>query len=135
MLLGGILVSVEYPSNATRIESGSSPPNAAVAWLAIWGMYCPECQARVKDALQRLPGVVDVEVDWIYMGARVVFAPEQVGINDLIACVGGVDTHAEYHFWAASGPEVSRAVRETWKLRCLRTRTNGQPSSSKVQAR
>jgi copper chaperone CopZ len=94
-------------------------PSPTVAWLAIWGMYCPECQARVKEALQRLPGVLEVEVDWVYMGARVVLVPGAAGVDDLIACVGAVDTHAEYAFWAASGPEVSSALQDTWALRGL----------------
>ena len=101
------------------MTSEVNPPAPAVAWLAIWGMYCPDCQVRVNDALRRLPGVLDVEVDWVYMGARVVIAPGVVGVDDLIACVGAVDTHAEYAFWAASGPEVSSALQDTWGLRGL----------------
>jgi len=103
----------------TLITSGPSSLYPTVSWLAIWGMYCPDCQARVSDALQRLPGVLDVEVDWVYMGARVVIMPGEVSIDDLIACVAVVDTHADYQFWAASGPEVSSALQETWELRGL----------------
>ncbi len=114
--------------------SGSNSPHPVEAWLAIWGMYCPECQVRVKDALQRLPGVVDVEVDWAYMGARVLILPEQVDVDDLIACVGGVDTHAEYSFWAESGPEASRAVRETWDLRSLRLSKKRRSLASQVMS-
>lgn len=94
-------------------------PSPTVAWLAIWGMYCPECQARVKEALQQLPGVLEVDVDWVCMGARVVLDPGAAGVGDLIACVGAVDTHAEYAFWAAAGPEVSSALEVTWGLRGL----------------
>lgn len=104
------------------ITSGPSSRHPTVAWLAIWGMDCPDCQARVNDALQRLPGVLDVEVDLVYMGARVVILPEEVSIDDLVACVGAVDTHADYQLWASAGPEVSRALQLTWELRGLHQR-------------
>ena len=103
----------------TLSTSGSSSPHPAEAWLAIWGMYCPKCQARVSDALQHLPGVLEVEVDWVYMSARVVYAPDEVAVAELVECVGRMETDVDYQFWAAAGPDVTRAVRLSWELRRL----------------
>lgn len=90
------------------------------AWLAIWGMYCPDCQARVDEALRRLPGVLEVEVDWRWMGARVEHLPCDVNTAELVACVNAVDSRAGFPFWATAGPEVAEVLRQSWQLRSLR---------------
>ncbi len=108
----------------TSSRPGSAP--TAEAWLAIWGMYCPECQTRVKDALKRLPGVLEAEVDWKYMGARVAYAPDRVSIAEMVERVAGVQTGASYRFWAASGPEVTGAVQVSWQLRSLVVPSGGE---------
>lgn len=105
------------------------------AWLAIWGMYCPDCQARVERALRRLPGVIEVEVDWRWMGARVEHMPCDVNTGELVSCVNAVDSRAGYRFWAAAGPEVAEVLRQSWQLRSLRrtgvlTQRAGRPPIS-----
>ena len=68
------------------------------ALLAVWGMGCPNCAARVRNSLLSLKGVVDAEVDHTIGMAEVVFNPSLTAIPALIEAVAraGGDGRHEY---------------------------------------
>jgi len=68
------------------------------ALLAVWGMGCPNCAARVRNSLISLKGVVDAEVDHTIGMAEVVFNPSLTAIPALIEAVtrAGGDGRHEY---------------------------------------
>jgi copper chaperone CopZ len=68
------------------------------ALLAVWGMGCPNCAARVRNSLLALKGVVDAEVDHTIGMAEVVFNPNLTAIPALIEAVAraGGDGRHEY---------------------------------------
>ena len=66
------------------------------ALLAVWGMGCPNCAARVRNSLLLLHGVIDAEVDHIAGLAQVNFNPNLTTIPALIEAVaraGGDGRH------------------------------------------
>ena len=68
------------------------------ALLAVWGMGCPNCAARVRNSLLSLKGVVDAEVDHTIGMAEVVFNPNLTTTPALIEAVAraGGDGRHEY---------------------------------------
>ncbi len=56
-------------------------------FLAIKGMSCGHCQARVEQALREVPGVSKAEVDLPIGLARVSFDPERTGRAALVRAV------------------------------------------------
>lgn len=67
--------------------------------LAVWGMGCPNCAARVRNSLISLDGVIDADVDHTAGMAEVVFNPNlvnMVALIDAVARAGGDGRH-EYH--------------------------------------
>ena len=71
-----------------------------VALLAVSGMGCPTCAARVRNGLISLYGVTDVTVNHMTGWVRIVFNPDlMVGIPALIEAVAqaGSGTGHIYH--------------------------------------
>jgi copper chaperone CopZ len=68
------------------------------ALLAVWGMGCPNCAARVRNSLLALHGVNNAEVDHTIGMAEVVFNPNLTAIPALIEAVAraGGDGRHEY---------------------------------------
>ena len=66
--------------------------------LAIQGMGCPNCAARVRNSLVSLPGVTDAAVDHESGLAKVVFNPILVDRQALLEAVAraGRDGRHEY---------------------------------------
>ncbi len=66
--------------------------------LAVWGMGCPNCTARVRNSLVSLQGVVDARVDHNMGMAQVAYNPTLVSTDDLVAAVvrAGSDGRHEY---------------------------------------
>src|SRR5688572_9332190 len=62
------------------------PPVTQVQ-LAVEGMTCAACQARVQKALARVPGVADASVNLLAHRASVRFDPARVQAEDLIAAI------------------------------------------------
>ncbi|HKZ55108.1 MAG TPA: heavy metal-associated domain-containing protein [Anaerolineales bacterium] len=73
--------------------------HSADARLAIQGMGCPNCAARVRNSLLSLQGVVDAAVDHESGLAEVVFNPALVDRQGLLKAVtrAGHDGRHEYH--------------------------------------
>ncbi|MFW6179558.1 MAG: copper ion binding protein, partial [Desulfohalobiaceae bacterium] len=65
----------ELPQEKARID------------LAIQGMTCAACSARVQKALENLPGVLEAEVNLATEKARAVIDPAQTEVQQLIHAV------------------------------------------------
>ena len=66
-------------------RSGADP---AEVELAVSGMTCGSCAARVERVLGRQPGVAHAAVNFATERATVAFDPAAVTIDDLVAAVG-----------------------------------------------
>ena len=66
--------------------------------LAVWGMGCPNCSARVRNSLLSVHGVSRAEVDHLRGAAYVEFNPALTGVPALIEAVAraGGDGRHEY---------------------------------------
>jgi len=67
--------------------SAEPPPEETVA--AVSGMTCAACSAAVERALRKVPGVVSAEVGLVTEEARILWRPEEVGLQELRAAVEG----------------------------------------------
>jgi Cu+-exporting ATPase len=86
--------------------------------LAIRGMHCGSCVARVEEALQQVPGVEDAAVNLLAERAAVQFDPRRASPEDLIAAVDAAGYGARVadldHFGqAAENGETQQAGRLT----------------------
>lgn len=70
--------------------------------IKIEGMHCHKCQNAIKQALQKVPGVHEVEVDFPSAQASVLYTPGTVKIRDLL------DTISQTGYRAASFTTPSR---------------------------
>ena len=59
----------------------------AVAGLAVTGMTCAACVARLERILTRRPGVISASVSLPREQAEVVFDPDRLGLAELVAAV------------------------------------------------
>ena len=79
-----VTLSPESPPTAPPAE----PVAAEDEWnLAIGGMHCASCVARVEGALARVPGVSDARVNLATERASVVVDPRRVDVESLAAAV------------------------------------------------
>ncbi|WP_436663754.1 cation transporter [Alicyclobacillus acidoterrestris] len=53
--------------------------------LSITGMQCAACAARIEKVVRRQAGVIDAHVNLATERATVTFAPEDIGLSDIIA--------------------------------------------------
>jgi copper chaperone CopZ len=52
--------------------------------IKIEGMHCHRCEQSIKKALGEVPGVHEVEVDFLSGQASILYDPNQVNIRQLI---------------------------------------------------
>lgn len=71
-----------------------------VAFLIVAGMDCPNCAARVRNALLALENVLHVDVTLTRGIAAVAFRSEELIPADLIMAVSGAGDEAGYHYSA-----------------------------------
>jgi copper chaperone CopZ len=76
-----------------------------LALLAVQGMGCPNCAARVHNSLIALHGVTDVRVDHLTGNAQVTFNPDVVAFPALLAAVAqaGNDGRHAYRAMPVNG--------------------------------
>lgn len=55
-----------------------------LALIRVEGMHCHKCEAAIQKALQRLPGVHEVEVDFNSRQASVLYDPAAVDVGRLM---------------------------------------------------
>lgn len=82
------------------------------AKLAIEGMHCASCVARVERELQSVPGVQDATVSLIAEEARVTFAPAALGVATLEQAVERAGYHAHVKPDEAADDEFARQDRD-----------------------
>ncbi len=73
--------------NPTLPQGAEAPAREEVVALAIGGMTCAACSARVEKALRKVPGVSDAVVNLATEVATVSYAPGAVGPPELVASV------------------------------------------------
>jgi cation-transporting ATPase V len=73
------------PPAATTATSTTTP---AEVELAVSGMTCGSCSARVEKTLNRQEGVLSAAVNLASEKATVTYDPAQVSVDDLVAAVG-----------------------------------------------
>jgi copper chaperone CopZ len=69
------------------------------ALLAVWGMGCPNCGARVRNSLLSLTGVIDARVVLESGMADITYNPDLTDVAALINAVAqaGADGRHRYH--------------------------------------
>ena len=77
------------------VPAGAEAPTVARCDLAVKGMVCASCTARVEKALRSVPGVEDATVNLLAERAAVTFDPHQAKPADLVAALGtaGYEAH------------------------------------------
>ncbi|AMV37215.1 heavy metal translocating P-type ATPase [Planctomyces sp. SH-PL62] len=85
LTIGGLAAKpAEDSTPPPTTEPAVSPGPAQEEWdLAIGGMHCASCVARVEKALKEVPGVEDARVNLATERAAVVVVPDRVAIEDL----------------------------------------------------
>lgn len=73
---------------------------AKAAYLAVWGMGCPRCAMRVRNALLRLEGVLLADVFLERGVAAAAYDPERVAPQDLVRAVAGAGNDGRHHYHA-----------------------------------
>lgn len=74
--------------------------NIETALLTVWGMGCPSCEARVRNSLLSLTGVVNAHVDRIAGIAGVTFNSNMVTIEKLIFAVSSAGNDGRHKYKA-----------------------------------
>lgn len=69
------------------VEKLGYTPQVERATLAVRGMTCAACVRRVQQALSRVPGVLETDVNFATERATVSFIRGQVGVSDLVRAV------------------------------------------------
>ncbi len=96
---------VESLQKTATLEEQQSTTSAL---LAVEGMGCPNCAARVRNSLLTLTGVVDAQILLDRALADVTYNPQLADIPALVKAVAraGGDGRHEYRAHVISGPSV-----------------------------
>ncbi len=70
------------------------------AFFVVFGMDCPRCEARVRNSLLSVKGVVEAYVDYIGAMAQVVFNPDLTNVPTLVATVDRTPAESRHGYWA-----------------------------------
>lgn len=85
---------IEKTASAEELET------TTVAHLAIFGMGCPTCAARVRNSLLTVHGVSEAEVDHTAGRGKVVFAPRLTTIDAVVDAVTQAGNDGRHEYWA-----------------------------------
>ncbi len=102
-----------YVEPIEKSASAEEQQATTAALLAVEGMGCPNCAARVRNSLLSLTGVVAAAVVLDLGVADVIYKPNLVDIPTLVSAVAhaGGDGRHEYRAQLLSGPSVKVAAR------------------------
>jgi copper chaperone CopZ len=75
--------------------------------LAVWGMGCPNCAARVRNSLLALTGVVEADVDHTTGIVFVEYSPELVSMPSLLQAVAQAGNDGRHKYVAMLLEEAS----------------------------
>jgi Cu2+-exporting ATPase len=85
--------------------------------LGLSGMYCAACSITIEDALLKVPGVSEVQVQAASQRARILLDPKRVRLSQLVAAVQRVGYRAWPDAAARAGHERLRERRKlVWRL-------------------
>lgn len=85
--------------------------------LGLSGMYCAACSITIEDALLKVPGVSEVQVQSASQRARILLDPARVKLSDLVEAVQRVGYRAWPDASARAGHERLRERRVLlWRL-------------------
>ena len=91
---------VDDPAVLQQCQVGPKAPDGGLpVGLGLSGMYCAACALTIESALQRVPGVRDVQVQGATQRARLVIDPARVRLSQLVRAVQGVG----YRAWPDAG--------------------------------
>ncbi|MFJ6463957.1 heavy metal translocating P-type ATPase [Streptomyces sp. NPDC091387] len=110
-------------SAQTTATTGTTDTGAAEVELAIGGMTCASCAARIEKKLNRMDGV-EATVNYATEKARVSYRGEDISVQDLIATVEktGYSAHEPAPRVRTADAPADEAEAETDELRPLRQR-------------
>jgi copper chaperone CopZ len=74
--------------------------SARAAYLAVSGMGCPNCAARVRNGLLSLEGVLLAEIQLEQGVAATAYDPQRVTVEDLIHAVSQSGNDGRHHYFA-----------------------------------
>lgn len=74
--------------------------NATVAYLSVWGMVCPNCAIRVRNAILALEGVLLADVDLNHSFAAVVYDPHLTTQKVLVLAVENAGNDEKHRYGA-----------------------------------
>jgi len=77
---------------------------SATAFLAVSGMGCPTCAARVRNALVTTEGIVEAEVDHRSGLAVVSYLPEAVDVGVMTGAVSSAAAGTHHTYQAVPVP-------------------------------
>ena len=85
---------VEKPLDKDALSS------AMAAYLAVSGMGCPNCAARVRNGLLSLEGVWLAEVQLEQGIAAAAYDPQRTTVEDLLGAVTQSGNDGRHHYYA-----------------------------------
>ncbi|MDP9442019.1 MAG: heavy metal translocating P-type ATPase, partial [Actinomycetota bacterium] len=102
-------------------ETTAEPATTTEIELAVSGMTCGSCAARVEKILSRQPGVASAGVNFATGRAAVVFDPTEVQVDDLVSAVEkiGYGLSPAEPTAAGEGAESEDVLQEMWRRRVL----------------
>ncbi len=82
----------------TKVISADDLNEAQIVVLAVQGMGCVNCGARVRNSLLALDGIVSADVDWEQGLAFVDYVPAKMTVDTILQAVvaAGNDGHHNY---------------------------------------
>jgi Cu2+-exporting ATPase len=85
--------------------------------LGLSGMYCAACAIAIEDALLRVPGVVEVQVQAASQRARILVDPSRARLSEMVAAIQAVGYKAWPDAASRAGHERLRERRQLlWRL-------------------
>lgn len=73
--------------NAPTRSADETDVSTEAIKLAIGGMTCATCQGRVEKVLRKRPGVMSAQVNLVTETATVAYAPNEIGVEELVEAV------------------------------------------------
>lgn len=95
-----------HNKNNCHVDPLEKPPDhaaiseAMAAYLAVWGMGCPNCAMRVRNSLLNLDGVLLVDIFLEQAMAVVSYDPKRVNSDELVRAVAGASNDGRHHYRA-----------------------------------
>ncbi len=92
-----------------KTATSDEQQTVTTALLAVWGMGCPNCAARVRNSLIALTGVVEAYVDHTAGMAQVNFNPNLTNLPALVEAVARAGDDGRHEYRAQPWGELANA--------------------------